>query len=248
MKSDRLLLTALAAILIPAAVAYAAPRLTILDNEFDFGYSPQNCEIAHSFWLHSTGNDSLKIMKVTPGCSCTQAPLQKNMLAAGDSTQLEVIFSTGHYYNQVTKMPRIQTNEGPPDKFVRITTYIQPNPDSMYPIVIKPFKLDLSKIGENGSNEVTFSVHNRTAQLLKLAMIAAPTDCMEISLPKEIPAGKSVEGTVKIKKEFLQKQILKSFTFQLNDEHKTRFTVPVNRTPTTEAQTVDKAAAPVGQH
>lgn len=237
-----------AAAVVMAVTAYTAPRLTIPDDEFDFGFSPQNCQIAHTFWLHSTGNDTLKIVKVTPGCSCTQAPLQKNNLAAGDSTQLEVIFSTGRFSNQVTKMPRIQTNEGPPDKMVRITTYIQPQPDSTYPIVITPFKLDLAQIGENGKDEVRFQVRNKSAQLLRLSMVYAPTDCLDISLPKEIGAGKSAEGTVKIKKEFLDKPLLKSFTFQLNDEQKTRFTMPVNRMPKAEAQPENKTAAPVRQH
>ena len=50
-----------------AASASAAPRLTIKESVFDFGYVPQNSEISHTFWLHSTGDDSLKILKVVPG-------------------------------------------------------------------------------------------------------------------------------------------------------------------------------------
>lgn len=50
-----------------AGMALAAPRLTIPEGEFDFGFVPQNSEIAHVFWLHSTGEDSLKIVQVTPG-------------------------------------------------------------------------------------------------------------------------------------------------------------------------------------
>ncbi len=47
--------------------AYAAPRLTIPDTDFNFGNVPQNAKIAHVFWLHSTGDDSLLILKVVPG-------------------------------------------------------------------------------------------------------------------------------------------------------------------------------------
>jgi hypothetical protein len=50
-----------------AGAALGAPRMTIPETEFDFGYVPQNSPIAHIFWLHSTGDDSLKIMKVSPG-------------------------------------------------------------------------------------------------------------------------------------------------------------------------------------
>jgi len=45
----------------------AQPKLSIPDSIFDFGFSPQNAKISHRFWLHSTGTDSLKIIKVSPG-------------------------------------------------------------------------------------------------------------------------------------------------------------------------------------
>ena len=44
--------------------ATAAPKLTIPETEFDFGYVPQNSKVSHVFWLYSTGEDTLK---VTPG-------------------------------------------------------------------------------------------------------------------------------------------------------------------------------------
>jgi hypothetical protein len=50
-----------------AGAASAAPRLTIPVGEFDFGFVPQNSSISHVFWLHSSGEDSLKIVRVSPG-------------------------------------------------------------------------------------------------------------------------------------------------------------------------------------
>jgi len=49
------------------AQALGAPRMTIPKAEFDFGFVPQNSTISHVFWLHSNGDDSLKIIKVVPG-------------------------------------------------------------------------------------------------------------------------------------------------------------------------------------
>lgn len=45
----------------------AAPRLTIDGASFNFGYVPQNSAVSHVFWLQSTGDDTLKIIKVQPG-------------------------------------------------------------------------------------------------------------------------------------------------------------------------------------
>lgn len=45
----------------------STPRLAIPETEFDFGYVPQKAKISHDFWLHSTGTDTLRIVKVSPG-------------------------------------------------------------------------------------------------------------------------------------------------------------------------------------
>lgn len=60
-------LLVLALALMCFASASAAPRLTIPESTFNFGYVPQNAKISHDFWLHSTGDDTLKIIKVVPG-------------------------------------------------------------------------------------------------------------------------------------------------------------------------------------
>ncbi len=50
-----------------AGVADAAPRLSIPESVFNFGYCPQNSAVSHDFWLYSTGDAELKILKVVPG-------------------------------------------------------------------------------------------------------------------------------------------------------------------------------------
>lgn len=48
-------------------LVFAGPKLTMPQREFDFGYAPQGAKISHDFWLYSTGDDTLKIIKVSPG-------------------------------------------------------------------------------------------------------------------------------------------------------------------------------------
>ncbi len=43
------------------------PRLTIPESTFTFGYAPQQSIVSHSFWLQSTGGDTLRIVKISPG-------------------------------------------------------------------------------------------------------------------------------------------------------------------------------------
>ncbi len=61
------ILTAAVVCFLLVGSASAAPRLTISESAFDFGYAPQNSKISHDFWLYSTGDDTLKILNVKPG-------------------------------------------------------------------------------------------------------------------------------------------------------------------------------------
>lgn len=151
------------------------------------------------------------------------------MLAVGDSTQLEIIFNTGMNTNKVTKAPTITTNEGPPNKMVRIICDVLTRPDSTYPIVIKPYKLDLTQFGEKLRDEIKFTIQNVSQQALTPKLISAAPDFLDVELPKQIAAGKTAEGIVKVRKSALDKPFDKSFTMQLNDDKNTRFTVPVKR-------------------
>ena len=67
MKKLTAIIIVLAAMMLAAGIVSAAPRLTIPEDSFDFGYVPQHSKISHVFWLYSTGDDSLKVVKVKPG-------------------------------------------------------------------------------------------------------------------------------------------------------------------------------------
>ena len=43
------------------------PRLELSEDSFEFGYAPQYSTVSHVFWLHSTGDDTLRILRIAPG-------------------------------------------------------------------------------------------------------------------------------------------------------------------------------------
>ncbi|UCC44079.1 MAG: DUF1573 domain-containing protein [Candidatus Zixiibacteriota bacterium] len=209
--------------------AAGAPRLVLDESEFDFGFVPQNSKITHSFWVKSQGDDSLKILRVVPGCGCTKAPLERDELAPGDSTRLEIIFSTNRYRNRVSKSPRIETNEGPPHKSVRIAAQVVARPDETFPLVIKPYKLDLSQFGEKVRDKMKFSITNVSDVDLRIKLIDQPDDLFEIDLPAKIGAASEANGTLTLNPAAVESSFEKSFTIEIEDQNRTRFTVPVKR-------------------
>jgi hypothetical protein len=171
--------------------------------------------------------------------------LQKDALAVGDSTQLEIIFSTGLFTNRVTKTPRITTNEGPPDKMVKITCDVIARPDSTYPIVVRPYKVDLSQFGDKERTEVKFTIQNVSDKSIVPTVVSIPNDFVTVKLPKSIAAGKTAEAIIKIKKEAEEKTFNKSITLQLNDEKSSRFTIPITRAIRSAGSASPAVAQPV---
>jgi len=229
MLKTRHIITLTAVTLLSGAAFGGTPRLELAERDFDFGFVPQNAKISHVFTLKSSGDDTLKIEKVTPGCGCTQMPLEKSAIAPGDEASLEIVFSTGAYSGKVVKNPSIQTNEGPDKQTLKFSAIVVTKPDSTYPVVISPYKLDISQYGEQKREEMTFSITNLSDMTLHPTMISCSAGLCDITLPKKIEAGKTAEGVLKLKQEALDTEFEKSVTIQLDDQAQTRFTIPIKR-------------------
>lgn len=89
------------------------PKLEIVGGEsYDWGkISPKNNPVKADIVLRNIGKDTLKIENVKPSCGCTTAPLDKNILPAGDSTMLHVSINIGGTTGKFHKSISIYTNE-----------------------------------------------------------------------------------------------------------------------------------------
>lgn len=168
-------------------------------------------------------------------------------LAVGDSTALEIIFNSGHYVSKTTKTPSITTNEGPDIKNVRITMDVITNPDSTYPIIISPYKFDISQFGEKERSTLDFTINNVSDQDLDVKLIDLPTDIVKVTLPKRIKAKQIEKGKISVMKPFLTKEFEKSLTIELSDKEATRFTVPIKRTVRIPGVTQGAVVTPAGK-
>jgi len=209
--------------------AIAAPKMEITEDEFAFGIAPQHARVSHVFWIKSTGDDTLKITKVEPGCGCTKAPLDKTVLAPGDSTRLEVIFSTRNYNGKVTKAPKIHTNASEKRSMVRIYSTVIPKPDTTTPIVIMPYKLNVSKRFMKAGDKISFAIKNVSDKSLGMKIIDQPDGYWGLNIPDKIEAGQTIQIAMTANDAAVASHYTKSFTIELDDEAGTRFSVPVKR-------------------
>ncbi|MEW6051384.1 MAG: DUF1573 domain-containing protein [Candidatus Zixiibacteriota bacterium] len=225
----KVILTTASLVAIATFIA-AAPQLTVPQEKHDFGFVPQNAKVSHVFWLRSTGTDTVRIANVVPGCGCTRTPLEKSVLAPGDSTRLEVIFDTRSYSGLVTKRPTIQFSDGSPDQHVSFVCSVMPCPDSSYPIVVSPYKLDLSQSGGKPRSGMKFTISNVGTSDLNLTLSDLYDDLFTVQLPRTLKAGKKAEGALKLTKAGQEAEFEKAFTIVLSDQRNSRFTIPVKRT------------------
>ena len=149
-------------------------------------------------------------------------------MAVGDSTRLEIIFSTKLYNRIVTKRPRIETNEGI-TRYVQIIADVVVNPDSLTPLVIAPYKLDISQFGDVTRRSMTFRITNVSDQTVALDLVDIPDGLFEIGLPDRIKAGDSARCYLNLTDSALDQEFAKSFTIECSDSARSRFTVPVLR-------------------
>lgn len=220
---------ALCMLALVATTIQAEPKLTISETDFDFGYVPQHATVSHVFWLHSTGSEPLHITKIVPGCSCMRMPIEKDVMSAGDSLRLVMTFDTRMYLGAVTKHPKIYTNQADSVSQLIFHAVATKRPDSTRPVQVIPYKLDISQYADHIRNKIDFKIQNVSDQDLDLSMVAYPSDLVTIDLPSKVAVGQAVSGTVTLKPDAIGRHFERSFTFQVDDNNSTRFTVPIIR-------------------
>jgi len=208
-----------------------AGEINVPDKSFHFGYVPRNSRAAHIFKIKNDGPDTLEIIRVKPGCSCTRAPIKKRLLSGGDSTEVEIIFKPGIRTGQFKLSPKIYTSDkSTPETALELTgtIFIEKDSTQIHPLNLDPFGLTIP-LGQETAEHV-IKISNNSGERFGLRLIAVPEEYFSVELPGGILAPQA-EGKIKIllrNSEALKKTgFKKSFTFELSDKAQTRFTVPV---------------------
>lgn len=140
----------------------------------------------------------------------------------------------------MTKSPKITTNEGPGFKTVRIMAEVVKRPDSTYPVVMMPHRLDLSQYGEKSKDETKFAIRNVSQEDLEVKLVSAPS-IFEVKLPSKIKADSQADASVRLKEAGVDEAFEKSITFEVSDEQHSRFTIPVRRLLQQQAEAKEAA-------
>ncbi|NOY88562.1 MAG: DUF1573 domain-containing protein [FCB group bacterium] len=215
--------------LFPFLTVTANPAFQLSETTFNFGKTAQHIKVNHTFWIKSTGNDTLRITKIVPGCGCTQIPLKDSVLAPGDSVALDIILSTRSYRGYLAKRPYFITNASSEKQYLKIFADLLPKPEESQPVTVKPFKVDVSQFTKLARRRAKFLIVNKSDRDFKIKLIDGNNKDFDVTLPNKVKAGETAEGMIEVHKDAIKKSFEQSFTFQINDDQQSRFTVPVRR-------------------
>jgi hypothetical protein len=207
----------------------AQPVLLVSEDEFDFGYAPQGSTISHSFWLKSVGDEDLVVDKIIPGCGCTQAPLEKNVIPPGDSARLDIIFSTRKYRGFTSKPTRIQSNSTGVERRVTVMANLLDDPKATSPLTFAPLALDISPLSSRSRTSLPFTIQNVGSEPLALRIIEYPEDIIRVTLPDTLDPGQVTGAHIELTDAGENQEFEESMTIETDDPARSRFTLPIKR-------------------
>lgn len=206
---------------------YRGGKIEFDQDEWDFGYAPGNAMVKHTFLIKNTGTETLKITKVKPSCGCTSAPLAKDVLEPGESTELEVGFKTLKFKGEVSKKITI-TSSDPVDSMVTIS--FKANVSRPHPSVkVEPDLFDFVQIYEGERAKLTTVLTNISDSKLSLSTVDVPrVDYIDFKLQKDVlNPGQSCKLEVQVKKNAPTGILREAITFDVGDSGQRRLSVPI---------------------
>lgn len=192
----------------------AEPRLVIAGNRFDFGTTPQHATLTQYFWFHSVGTDTVKITEVETGCDCTTMPLERTILAPGDSMKVGVNWDTQASVGSSGKYPRIHiAGQHDPERLF-MTASVTLFPDSARPISIKPFRAELSKMSSRSVDSMRIMLTNHSELPVALKVTSAPMAEYRLTVPDSLRAKETVAMVLAVAPEYQDKEFSRSVTLK----------------------------------
>lgn len=212
----------------PARAQRLGPRALVVEPSFDFGYIPQDAKVSRTYWVDNLGTDTLVIFNIQPGCGCTKAPLTTFTAPPNDSLPIELVFDTGKRSRHQLKSTRITCNDPARSKFdLQLSAWVYKEEDSTGSIVFtknEKLKFTTDDLGE--SDVVSF--RNVSRQPLSVTLIDYPRELVSVEVPSgQIDPGDVGKIAVRVNSHLEKSDYQKSFTFELSDKARTRYSIPI---------------------
>jgi hypothetical protein len=173
-----------ALIFIASNIALSQPKLSVDKLEVDLGTFYSGVKQKGKIMIKNTGNDTLQILSVQPGCGCTTVKQPKKFLLPNQSDAIEVEFNSTGYRGRVEKHVTIMTND-PTSQNVEVKLIA--NVADI--LVLLPIQ-GISRVWFNNpplgtTSTQTYSFENISGEQLKIKGVLAATPDVQVVVGKE---------------------------------------------------------------
>jgi len=221
----------------------AGPKITPSEGTFSFGKTTQHTVLTKRFWIKSVGDTPARIVEVKPDCGCTELFLADSLVRPNDSTALDLVLHTRSFLGFIEKRPLIRIADSNDTTRIKLYAEIMVKPENAKPLVITPEKVDVSQYSAKTRRKGTFTITNNGFSDYRISVVDSGNKSFEVVLPKLIKAGGKVEGQVIVHKTAVPTSFEESFTFEIDDDGLSRYSVPVWR----QYQVKDASATSAGK-
>jgi hypothetical protein len=94
-----------------APAANAAPKIVFATNNYNFGKVESGEPVKYEYIFTNTGNATLEVSSVKPGCGCTTAGTWDKLVEPGKTGKIPVQFNSGGYGGAVGKSITVTCND-----------------------------------------------------------------------------------------------------------------------------------------
>jgi uncharacterized cupredoxin-like copper-binding protein len=177
-----------------AAAAFAAPELTVIEGNYNFGTIPQGKKVQHNFVIKNSGDAPLAIKELVVSCGCTAAKQSSSLIAPGKSAEIQVVFDSSNFSGKVQKSVSLVTNAGKSPNFT-----FNLDGTIVEALQFSPRQLSLGAIKPGVAKQTTVTVTNREGNTVKLLSVNLTSNTLQLksSIKKsELKPGET--GTVEL--------------------------------------------------
>jgi hypothetical protein len=204
------------------------PRLLVVQPAFDYGFVPDSSKVAHTYWLNNIGTDSLKVFNVKVTCGCTKASIDRGVVAVNDSMPVEVVFDNLNRLKEQARAATVLSNDPVNSKYeVTFSCFVYTTGEPTGPVTItKNKRLRLTTLDQG--KDIAVTIKNISKEPLKAKLIAYPSELISVAMPQgALAPGTKGDILVHVNSEIKNKNQLRSFTFEMSDATKSRYTIPI---------------------
>lgn len=87
------------------------PHLQLPREPVDLGNMQPDEKVKRTFEVRNSGDEPLRIAKVTANCGCTEPTIDRDLLLAGETATVTVIFDSSGFYRNVRKQVVLESND-----------------------------------------------------------------------------------------------------------------------------------------